>query len=154
MSVIISNIKVEFHLDPPVVTFLQGCDMNIENIRNVLRQIEADDEARLFDSFTPGQGMIVRADGNYPFQTETTSMDVTILPPFVIKFEAGPIAFSTDRGSLLGEFIESPGAIIQINNAKGAFKIDWGVISDADKDDIINGVAALDVIRKILYRAR
>ena len=126
MAVTINNIKVDFNQDPPEITFLQGCNMNIENVRDTLREIEQTEEARMFDSFTVGSGMIVRADGNYPYGVETAAMDITILPPFIMKFEAGATPFQTSFGSILGTFVDSPGAIVQINQAKGALKVDVG----------------------------
>jgi len=146
MSVTINNVKVDFHLDPPEITFLQGCNMAIEGLRDTFRQIEQSVEGRMFESFTRGRGMIVRADGNYPFGEETAAMDITVLPPFVMKFQAGATAFQTSLGSLLGTFIESSGAIVQINNAKGALKVEGGSGASAQEvwEYLITGGGGLE----------
>lgn len=148
MSVTINNIKVEFHLNPPLVTFLQGADMDILNIRNTLRLIEETEEGRLFESakVNSDKGVIVRADGNYPYGNDTAALDITIRDPFAVAFEAGAIAFVTEFGSLLvseDRFVDSPGAIVNIYQAKGALVVtsqgDAGTIAAAVWDRILSG---------------
>jgi len=127
MATTINNIKVDFGLGaaPPRVTFLQGADMNITNIRDTLRQIEESEEGRMAPGATSkageGKGWIARAGGNFEFsETESSALTLEIMAPFDIFFESGAIPFQTSVGSLIGTFADSPGAIVQINNAIGA----------------------------------
>lgn len=130
MATTINNIKVDFGLGAtaPRVTFLQGADMSISNIRSTIRQIEESEEGRgapgAVSKAGTGYGWIAKADGNYEFSdVETAALAITILPPFVMFFEAGATPFQTSVGSILGTFLDSPGAIVQINNAVNATNI-------------------------------
>jgi len=126
MSVTINNIKVDFNNSPrPRITFLQGANMEIQNIRDTLREIEESVEGRMFDTFlTRNKGIIVRADGNYPYGQQITALDITILDPFEVAFEAGATPFVAELGSLLiANFVDSPGAIVNIYQAKGALVV-------------------------------
>ena len=40
MTVTVNNVQVDFHLNPPKVTFLQGCDMEIAALQDAFRLIE------------------------------------------------------------------------------------------------------------------
>lgn len=121
MTVTINNIQVDFHLSPPTITFLQGCSMVIDDIRDTLRAIEETDEGRAQPTTS-----IVKASGNEAFSTDGSvknALTITILSPYVMKFEAGAIPFQSSVGNLLGTFIDSPGAIVQINNAVGSLNL-------------------------------
>jgi len=120
MATTINNIKVDFALgaQSPLVTFLQGADMSIPNVQETLRQIEESDEGR-----SQFRYRIIKASGNEPFSSDgtiTNALTVTILEPYEIFFEAGALPFQSDTGNILGTFVESPGAIVQINNAVGS----------------------------------
>ena len=136
MSVTINNIKVDFHLAQPTITFLQGCDMDIHDIRNTLRQIEQTEEGR-WQEYNPELPGMVKSWGNEVWnQYVTDYMTIRILPPFIMAFEAGATPFQTYNGNLVGTILESPGAIIEINNAVG------GLILSSDIDSISDAVKA------------
>ena len=127
MATTINNIKVDFGLGAtaPRVTFLQGANMDITNIRDTLRQLEESAEGRgapgAVSAQGTGYGWIAKADGNYDAGGgQIAALAVTVLPPFKMFFEAGATPFQSSGGSLYGEFIESSGAIVQLNNAVNA----------------------------------
>ena len=121
MVVTINLIRVDFVASPPTVTFLQGRNMDIPSIRNTLRQIEETPEGR--EQEYNMYWCIATASGNEQFGIDMQAMTVKIRPPFVILFEAGATPFQTSNGNLLGTFVESPGAIVQINNAVGSIGV-------------------------------
>ena len=151
MATTINNIKVDFGLgaQAPRVTFLQGADMSVVGIRSTLRQIEESTEGREsalgVTSAGEGKGWICKAGGNFEFSaTESSALTVQILPPFDIFFEAGAIPFQTYDGSLLGTFANSPGAIVQVNNAIGASNlnsedIEYSSFAGGVWYDVVNG---------------
>lgn len=151
MATTINNIKVDFGLgaNPPRVTFLQGANMDVTNIRDTIRQIEESTEGRdapgAVSSKGDAKGWIARAGGNFEFSSaESSALTVQIMPPFDIFFEAGPIPFQTSLGSLLGTFSYSPGAIVQVNNAIGASNlnsedIEYASFAGGVWYDVVNG---------------
>ena len=137
-----NGIKVDFGLGatPPTVTFLQGADMQLINIRRTLRDIEQTEEGVMFGGsiMASGQinGWICKAGGLFRVSLlETTYIIVEIGTPFVIKFEAGVIPFATVQGTLLGNFVESPGAIVQINNDLGGITLANSELNDKNLQD-------------------
>lgn len=147
MSVTINNITVDFVANPPTVTFLQGADMDVLNIRDTLRQIELSDEGRMQEASPDLRGFIVKSSGRESFDATTTNaLTVTILPPFVMQFQAGAAPFQTTNGNLLGTFVDSPGAIVQINNAVGSTffnspQIEYSSFNGGVTVDVVNGTA-------------
>lgn len=127
MAVTINNIRVEFYASPqPLVTFLQGANMAIANIRDTLRQIEETVEGRGHAGSVAGvprntgRGWIVEATGNITTPVgELIALSAIINAPFQAKFEAGAIPFQSLDGNLYADFIDSPGAIVNINNSVG-----------------------------------
>ena len=120
MSVTINSVQVEFHLMPPKITFLQGADMNIFALQDTFREIEETEEGRA-QAFPK----IIDASGNIDFSaagdgSQVNALTIRVLSPYVMEFEAGAIPFQTSSGNLLGTFVDSPGAIVQINNAVGS----------------------------------
>ena len=141
MATTINNVKVDFGLGaaPPRVTFLQGADMSITNIRDTLRQIEESEEGRdavgAVTMAGTSSGWICRSGGNFQFsESESSALTVEILPPYDIFFESGATPFQSSSGSLLGTFVDSPGAIVQINNAIGATNLQSVDIQHASFD--------------------
>jgi len=144
MATIINGIRVDFGLGaiPPTVTFLQGADMNIPGIRDTLRQLEQSEEGRMHPGAISkkgtAQGWIVEAGGNFEFSdVESSALSIEILSPFKMSFEPGPIAFQTNTGSLLGTFNESPGAVVQVNNAVGSTNIQSELIEFSSYGGVI-----------------
>ena len=126
MTTTVNSVQVEFHLNPPLVTFLQGCDMAIPALQEAFRLLEESSEGR-------GQPFpkIIKASGNENFNLDGSvknALTVTILSPYVMKFEAGAVPFQTGVGNLLGSFVPSSGAIVQINNAVGALSLNSAAI--------------------------
>ena len=126
MTTTVNSVQVEFHLNPPLVTFLQGCDMTIPALQEAFRLLEESSEGR-------GQPFpkIIKASGNENFNLDGSvknALTVTILSPYVMKFEAGAVPFQTGVGNLLGSFVPSSGAIVQINNAVGALSLNSAAI--------------------------
>lgn len=127
MAVTINNIRVEFYASPqPLVTFLQGANMAVPNIRDTLRQIEETIEGRAHAGSVSGaprntgKGWIVEATGNITTPAdELIALSVIINSPFQAKFEAGIIPFQSKDGNLYGDLLDSPGAIVVINNSVG-----------------------------------
>ena len=39
MTTTVNSVQVEFHLTPPLVTFLQGCDMTIPALQEAFRTL-------------------------------------------------------------------------------------------------------------------
>ena len=129
MTVTVNNVRVEFHVNPPLVTFLQGCDMEIAALQDAFRLIEETDEGRA-QPFP----QIIKASGNENFSADGSvknALTMTVLPPYVMQFEAGAAPFQTSVGNLLGTFVNSPGAIVQINNAVGALSLNNDAIEYA-----------------------
>jgi hypothetical protein len=126
VTVTVSNVQVEFHLNPPLVTFLQGCDMTIAALQDAFREIEESEEGR-----AQPFNQIIKASGNENFNADGSvknALTMTVLPPYEMKFEAGAVPFQTQIGNLLGTFVNSPGAIVQINNAVGALSLNSAAI--------------------------
>ena len=89
--------------------------MDVNTIRQNIRQIEQSLEGR-FSHFP----QIINASGNENFSVDGTvksALTVTVISPFIMKFEAGVIEFSTSGGNLLGTFTNPNGALVRINNA-------------------------------------
>lgn len=149
MAVTVNNITVDFTADPPLITFLQGANMDVTNIRNTLRQIEASDEGVMDEGSPDARGKIVKSSGNEAFDATTrNAITVTILPPFVCQFAAGAIPFKTSNGNLLADFVDSPGAIVQINNAVGATlfnspDIEYSSFGGGVTIDVLNGTSGM-----------
>lgn len=149
MPLTINNIQVELYSNPPLITFLQGCDMSVPNIRDTLRQVEESDYAKDYagavSSKGTAKGWIVEASGNFPFSdVESTALTVAILSPFAMAFQAGAIPFQTSAGNLVGTFVNSPGAIVQINNAVGATNLQSEDVQYAS----FNGGVTVDVLNQ------
>ena len=149
MATTINNIKVDFGLGatPPTVTFLQGCNMSVEFIRLTLRQIEQSEEGVMFAGSImangQAQGWICRAGGLFTISPqETTYIIVEIGRPFMMAFEAGAIAFSTSKGTLLGDFADSPGAVIQINNDLGGITLAGDIELNAEAAALYSKIGA------------
>lgn len=126
MTVTINNIRAQFHLNPPLITFMQGCDMSIPSIRDTLRQIEESEEGR-----SQPFPQIVTASGNQDFSelqdgSIMSALTIRVLTPYTCDFEAGPLPFSTDSGNILFTAVSSPGAIVKINNAVGSMLVSSG----------------------------
>lgn len=126
MTVTINSIQAEFHLSPPKITFLQGADMTVANIRSTLRQIEESTEGRMQPTVAA-----VSASGLVDFSEAgdgslRNALTIRILSPYVVAFESGAIAFASAEGNLLATSVDSPGAIVKINNAVGAVVVDTG----------------------------
>lgn len=126
MTVTINNVRAQFHLSPPIITFLQGANMGVPTIRNTLRQIEETEEGR-------GQSFrqIVTASGNLDFSenmdgSSASALTIRVLAPYVCAFEAGPIPFNSTLGNILFTSVQSPGAVVKINNAVGAMLVSTG----------------------------
>ena len=127
MAVTIDNIRVEFYASPqPLITFLQGRDMSIPSIRDTLRQIEESIEGRHHAGSvsgaprSTGRGWIAEATGNITTPAdELLALSVIINVPFQAQFEAGAIPFISKDGNLYGDLLESPGAVVVINNSVG-----------------------------------
>lgn len=118
MSVTINSVRVEFHLNPPKITFLQGCDMSVHALQDTFREIEESGEGRAQATLK-----IISASGQVNFTLDGSTknaLTVQVLQPYVMQFEAGAIPFQSEDGNLLGSFVDSPGAIVQINNAVGS----------------------------------
>jgi hypothetical protein len=129
MSVTLNNIRVDYDLNPPTVTFLQECSMSIPAIHTTLRSIEESDigHAQPFVK-------MVQASGNQ----YGAAMSLQILPPYAMQFEAGVIGFSTSNGNLRGTFLQSAGAIVQINNATEYLTVATGSgLSTAEHDQLM-----------------
>jgi hypothetical protein len=129
MSVTLNNIRVDYDVNPPTVTFLQGCSMSIPAIHTTLRSIEESDigHAQPFVK-------MVQASGNQ----YGAAMSLQILPPYAMQFEAGVIGFSTSNGNLRGTFLQSAGAIVQINNATEYLTVATGSgLSTAEHDQLM-----------------
>ncbi len=149
MSVILNFIEVDFNSNPPVVKFLQGNDMSVENIRDTLRAIEESEDGRMQE-----HKKIIKVGGHEDFDPENPganqgSLTVTVLSPYQMEFEPGPLAFKSSEGNLLGTYIESPGAIVQINNAVGAVQlnsdlIEYSAFRNAIWVDTVNGYSLSD----------
>lgn len=121
MTTTVNNVQVEFHLMPPKVTFLQGCDMSIAALQDTFRLIEESVEGRMQPT-----NKIINAFGNQDFTLDGSSksfLSIRVLQPYIMQFEAGVIPFVTSGGNLLGAYIDSPGAIVQINNALNALNL-------------------------------
>ena len=134
-SVTINNIKVDFSTNPPRVTFLQGCDMNIFSIQDTIRAIEESEQGMLSEF-----RLIAKIWGNENFSADGSQKDalsLQIQSPFVIDFELGPIPFASSQGNLLGTFVQQS---VQINNAIGAVSLDSAEIEYA----IFNGGVTYD----------
>jgi hypothetical protein len=126
MTVTVNSVQVEFHLGPPKVTFLQGCDMTVPAIQDALRLVEESGEGRA-QAFTS----IIKASGNENFSADGSvknALTVTILSPYVMQFQGGALPFQTSVGNLLGTFVDSPSAIVQINNAVGSVNLNSSAI--------------------------
>lgn len=139
MTVTVNSVKVDFHLNPPLITFLQGCGMTIPALQDAFRLIEESSEGR-------GQpfSKIIKASGNENFSLDGSvknALTVTVLSPYVMGFESGAIPFQTGVGNILGTFVDSPGAIVQINNAVGALSLNSAAIEYAS----FNGGVTIDV---------
>lgn len=146
MSVTVNSITVDFTANPPTVTFLQGANMDVTNIRDSLRQIEASDEGRMQEASPDARGFIVKSSGRESFDATTkNALTVTILPPFVVQFQAGALPFKTANGNLLADFVDSPGAIVQINNAVGATLFNSADIEYAS----FNGMVTIDPVNGV-----
>lgn len=117
MTVTVNSIRVDFHLDPPRVRFLQGAPGDIATIRTALRQIEESEEGRIQPTIA-----IIDAFGNQDFSeqldgSKRQALAVRVLAPYVVDFEGGATPFVTSGGNFLASTLQSPGAIVKINNA-------------------------------------
>lgn len=127
VAVTINLIRVEFYASPqPLITFLQGADMTIGNIRDTLRQVEETIEGRAHAGSVSGpprntgRGWIIEATGNVTTPAnELLALSVIVNSPFQAKFEAGVIPFVSSEGNLYADLLDSPGAIVVINNSVG-----------------------------------
>lgn len=134
--VTINNVQMNFTTS--TATFLQGCDMAIESLQEAFRLIENSDEGIM----QPIKA-IVKASGNENFTIDGSvknALTLTLLPPYKMQFEAGAIPFQSSVGNLLGTFLESIGAIVQINNAVGALSLN----NDAIEYSSYGGVVSLN----------
>ena len=114
--------------------------MSIPALQDAFRAIEESPEGR-----TQPTTSIVEASGNEPFSedgTVTNALTVTVLPPYEMGFEAGGIPFQSSVGNLLGTFVNSPGAIVQINNAVGSLNQNSPAIEYAS----FNGYVSIDTV--------
>ena len=126
MTVTINSIRADFHLDPPVITFLQGALMEVPNIRDTIRDIEETEEGR-----SQPFPNIVDASGNVDFSenvdgSSVSALTIRVLAPYVCAFEPGPIPFNSTLGNILFTSVPSPGAMVKINNAVGAMLVSTG----------------------------
>jgi hypothetical protein len=127
VAVTIDNIRVEFYASPqPLITFLQGRDMSVPTIRDTLREIEETIEGRHHSGSVSGaprntgRGWICEATGNITTPAdELIALSVILNVPFQAQFEAGAIPFISKDGNLYGDLLDSPGAIVVINNSVG-----------------------------------
>jgi len=149
MPIVLNGIQVELYSNPPLVTFLQGANMDVGAIRDTLRQIEESEAARDYAGAVSAKGTakgwIAEASGNFAFSSvESTALSLAILSPFQIAFQGGAIPFQTSAGNLLGTFVNSPGAIVQINNAVGATNLQSEDVQYAS----FNGGVTVDVLNQ------
>ena len=123
--VTINSMRLDTEDAPnPSIEFLQGANMDVTNIRDTLREIEEDPGIVLEEGNPDLGGVILKSGGNLQFSdVETSPLTVTVMQPYVMKFEAGPIPFQTALGNLLGTFIDSPGAVVQINNTSAGLLV-------------------------------
>ena len=132
MSKTLNSIKVDFGLGapPPRVTFQQGANMDVTNIRLTLRQIEESMEGLIANgavsSQNDGRGWIARSGGLLAGFAggAKSALTLKVMPPYDVLFLPGATPFATSGGNFLATFVDSPGAIVQINNADGALLVD------------------------------
>lgn len=140
MTVTVNFVKAEFHLSPPKLTFLQGANMDVSVIKSNIRLIEESSEGRVQDFVK-----IAKATGNDAFNTEGTvksALALTILPPYIVSFEAGPVPFVTSNGNFIATMIDSPGSIVKINDAVNAMVVNGNAITVPTAADNASAVRA------------